>query len=492
MTNISDMKFKISWPVLLVFIFGFFLLTFKLLEVPPGIETDEGSIAYNAALISKNLHDQNGRFLPFFILSSDNIDWKQPVLIYLSAIYFKLFGPSLFVFKMVNVSVAFLGIILIWYLLNLIFKNKYLVLIGTLIAFTSPMVIITARLGNESVQPILWTTLWLLSLKLFTNTKKNLFLSLAALALGIGFYSFKGMRILVPIWTLLTFVYLYFYSHKQIKTFISQSFIFGLTLLPFFLVTPLLELKYAGAVFDRQSIHLESYRFYIYYWLQNLSLAFLFVQPDIGKIYATDLYGPFLLSLLPFFLLGVKQSLKKFDFNLFTLICFIATPLLFGLAQSLNYSHRLVALVPFFAIITTFGFQSFFTFAQKKSHFWLIIPFLFVFINFMNFVNFYYFEYPKFSSTRQAFDNNFNSAFYQLSLESTKNHLTPYVQVEIYNNHGDGSRFFEQAYFKQSLKTWKLGDPLPPKSILLTEVGQIDGLTRLKTDVGKLNLLISQ
>ncbi|HOZ81237.1 MAG TPA: hypothetical protein PK370_03395, partial [Candidatus Woesebacteria bacterium] len=102
-----SIRFKKNLPIILVFIFGLFLFIFRILTVPPGIETDEGSIAYNASLISKNFRDQNQRFLPFFILSSDKLDWKQPVLIYLSALYFKIFGASLLVFKLVNISVSF-------------------------------------------------------------------------------------------------------------------------------------------------------------------------------------------------------------------------------------------------------------------------------------------------------------------------------------------------------------------------------------------------
>jgi len=486
-----SIRFKKNLPIILVFIFGLFLFIFRILTVPPGIETDEGSIAYNASLISKNLRDQNQRFLPFFILSSDKLDWKQPVLIYLSALYFKIFGASLLVFKLVNISVSFVAIILIYYLLTLIFKNKKLALIGSLIAFTSPMVIITSRLGNESIQPILWTTLWLLGLKLYSRSYQKKYLILSAISLGIGFYSFKGMRVLVPVWAILTFVYLFFLHRYQLKKFFTSSFIFGLVLSPFFLITPLLELKYAGAVFDRKIIHLQSYRFYFYYWLQNLSLAFLFTQPDIGKIYEMEYFGPFLLFLAPFFLIGIINIFKKIDFLFFVFLCFIFTPALFGLAGSLNYSHRLVALVPFFIIITTFGIEKYSQFFKNKSRLFFLLPIILVIFNFYGFFKYYYFDYPQMASTRHAFGNNLDQAFSALAQESKKNQLTPYVQAEYYQNHGDGSRFYEQAYFKTCLKIWHRGDTLPPRSILLTEIQAVPSLQTLNYQLDNLYLLTS-
>ena len=107
--------FKKFLPIFILVIFAAFLFTFKLLSNPPSLETDEGSIAYNSALISQNLHDQNGRFLPFFILSSDKTDWKQPVLIYLIAFIFKIFGISLLAFKLVNVFISLITVVLFFY-----------------------------------------------------------------------------------------------------------------------------------------------------------------------------------------------------------------------------------------------------------------------------------------------------------------------------------------------------------------------------------------
>jgi len=522
---------KPSFIILLIILatISLFTLGFKMLSVPPGIETDEGSIALNSALISQNLRDQNNRFLPFFILSSDRMDWKQPVLIYLGAIFFKLFGTSLLIFKMVNLITALSSLVLIYYLVKYIFNDQRLGLLGALIAITTPIIIITSRIGNESIQPLFYSSLWLLSLVLYKKFDKNIYLFASALALGIGMYCFKGMRIIVPVWFLLTLFYIFikflklngieklinqknnlqisfrkslallgktFFDKKLLKSFA----VFTISFLPFILIIPILEQKYPGSVFDRQHIPLESYRHYFNYWFLNLDLSFFFTKVDVGKIYETKTFGPFLLALVPFFITGVIKSLKKLDFNFFVLICFIFTPILFGVAKSSDYIHRLVGIVPFFIIIVISGFieikkylisqYKFGGLKKFQSVILSIFLLLFSLINYLNFVNFYYFEYPKLESTNRAFGIKNNQAFIILSKESKQRKLVPYIQDDIYGRDGDGNRFFNVAYLNNSLKMWKLGEDLPIDSILLTEVEKIDGFKNINAPIYPLNILI--
>lgn len=384
---------------LLIIIVSFMIFSFRILDVPPGLESDENSIAYNAVLISKTLHDENGALLPFFILTNINqdLDWKQPFLIYLSAIFFKIFGPSLLIFKLVNITVAVVSLGLLMVILNVLFKEKKYLLFGGIIYITSPMVIVTSRIGNESLDPMLFSTMWLLSLILFRKSNKQIFLVLAAISLGIGFYSFKGMRLITPIMIVLTILFVYcknlttLYEYQNfvrkqsnltvtirklfnilIKTLFQRKIvlsiiIFLVFLLPFFLIIPFLENRYPGSVFDnKQTFTIEPFRHYLYYWLSNLSLPSLFFKGDIGVIYTLDMYGIFLFANIPFFLLGCKRALEKFNFYTFILICFSLTPLLFGLAQSQDYGHRLTWFIPFFVIITTLGFKSFYEYANTR------------------------------------------------------------------------------------------------------------------------------
>lgn len=468
-----------------IFLIATFLLTFKFLKVPPGIETDEGSIAYNAALISKTLRDQNNRFLPFFILSSDKIDWKQPVIIYSTAIFFKLFGSSLSVLKLVNVVTALASLLMMCLLLRELFSEK-LALIGALIFITTPIFVIASRIGTEGITPLFFATSWLLSLVLFRNHKKQIFLISTALSLGIGFYCYKGMRLIVPPWLLLTGIYIYLIDFRKARLNLAT---FILTLLPFFLIIPFLENKYAGAVFDRRQFSLESYRHYIYYWLSNLELSLIFLRGDVGKIFSVEMFGTFSLGALPFFLIGIKKAVEKINFYTFVLISFVIAPLLFGLAGSVGYGHRLVAMMPSYVILTTLGASVLYERKKITARVILASLTMFFFVHTVSFVRYYFFIYPNLRETKEAFGNNLNTAFLKLAQMSVEGNLTPYVQDDVYYSHGEGIKFFETAYFNNPLLLWKLGQNLPPKSILLTQIKQIENLKTIETDVSPPYLL---
>lgn len=471
------------------------LFTFKILQIPPGLETDEGSISYNALLISKNLRDQNNRFMPFFILSSDNIDWKQPVLIYSSAIIFKLFGASLLNFKLVNVLYSILTLLLIYLLTRQIIKEKTYALIASLLYSISPMIIITTRIGNESILPAFFSSLWLLLLTLYYKYKKNYLIILCAIALGVGFYSFKGMRIVVPVWSVLSTIFILF-IHKISKQSIKSAIIFVITMLPFALIIPLLELKYAGSIFDRSSIPIENYRYFIHYWLANMNPFSLFSEPDIGKIYQMNYFGALLVSTLPIFISGIYSIAKQSNYHRFLLITFILTPALFGVAKSTSYSHRLTGLIPIYAILTTIGVQYLYNIFKKykKEKYFIVISAIFISLNFFDFANYYYFKYPNYNQTKISFANHYHQAFKSLAILSKEKKLIPYIQSDIYNSHGDANKFFEKAYFNDSIKQWNLGEPIPKNSILLTQLGTLDNSQNLNTKLNEpnINLLISK
>ncbi|MFA5894359.1 MAG: glycosyltransferase family 39 protein [Candidatus Shapirobacteria bacterium] len=465
---------------LLILVITIFCFTFKLLQIPPGLETDEGSISYNSILISQNLRDQNKRLLPFFILSSDHIDWKQPVLIYSSAILFKIFGASLTAFKLVNVLYSLGASILIYFIARLLIKEKFYALIAMVFYAISPIIISTTRIGNESILPAVFGSLWLLLVTIYYKKNQNIYLFLCALALGIGFYSFKGMRIIIPVWSMLT-IFLIAIKNKLSVTSIKPIIIFGLTMAPFALIIPFLESKYPGAIFDRSSIPIEGYRYYLHYWLANINLYALFSEPDIGKIYEMKYFGAMLVSTMPLLILGLYALTIKTKLHRFILAVFFLTPMLFGIAKSTEYSHRLVSLVPLYALISTFGVRHIVVSKHfKYKRLSLILLTLFITFNSLDFFNYYFFVYPKQLSTQKAFSNNYFPLFLELSKESKAKNLEPYIQSDLYFGHNDANLFYEQAYFKKPLNIWKLGDPMPTNSILLTQVSHLDDAVTLK------------
>src|SRR3990172_13089326 len=85
----------LSLLVLTIVLFIFF--AYRLADTPNGITEDEASYGYNGILLSENLRDSHGRFLPLFILGSDNKTWYPPFMQYLIVLRFRFFVPSVYV-----------------------------------------------------------------------------------------------------------------------------------------------------------------------------------------------------------------------------------------------------------------------------------------------------------------------------------------------------------------------------------------------------------
>lgn len=462
----------------LIFIISAALLFFRLKEVPAGVTVDETSIAYNAALIAKDLRDENGRLLPFFFLTVDQSDWKQPVSIYLTAIFFKLFGSSFVVLKVVNVVVALSSLILAAFLGNLSFGSLGSI-VASVIFITSPIVIIHSHLAQENIVPIFFITAWLISLLIFSKKRQILPLIISGIFLGISLYSYKGMRAITPVYAVLTLLYL-LYEVRSLRPLLY----FAIGFLPFIVILPWLNSRYPGALFDSQDFKPMNLYDLLYPFLSSFDLSALFIKGDVTPWHSTGRHGVFLIATIPVFLTGLWQAVlesKKNKFWLLILLGFFLSPVLFGLVNSVYRFSRLLVLVPFFMTITTLGFLSLLKSKYKKP-FIIIIALLFS-ANFIDFARYYWFEYPK--ATENAFLRNNYLPYEELRDLSKKFSLAPFVYKDEHLSQGENAHFFESAYFPQKLRLWTPNQTLPLGSILMTKQEHLPKLKTVGTPINE-------
>lgn len=334
--------------IILIFVclVTFFIYSFKITDVPPGINGDEVGIAHNAALMSVNLTDENNNFLPLFIYAKTS-DWKQPVTIYTTAAVFKIFGISFFTLRMTSILFVLLSIIFFYFLCLKVFDLKFF-LAGTLIFITTPIIMIQSHLALENISLLPFILFWLLMLA--SDMKpKNAFL--AGISLGIGIFSYLGMRTAVPVISIITL----FYFRNNLK--LIFSYLAGV--LPFFGLLFVASFYYPGAVVGSYNAPLPSVYDFILRYLSIFDLSFLFLKGDISPYHSTGKVGMFLVSTLPIFLLGIWNIIKhKKPFEILILSSFFLTPILFGFVPDIYRASRLLVLVPLFVIIATVGFTS--------------------------------------------------------------------------------------------------------------------------------------
>jgi 4-amino-4-deoxy-L-arabinose transferase-like glycosyltransferase len=478
---------KIFYPLAIVvlLLFAVFFFSLRLTQTPNGMTGDESSIGYNSVLISQNLHDETGRHFPVFILTMNGADWKQPISIYTTAIFFKIFGASLFNLKFVNVLVAVISLLLI-IVLNYHLLGKKAGIVSGIIFLLTPTILIHSHLAQENIMPVLFISAWLLFLLLHDKKSQPLYLLLAGISLGLGIYCYKGMRALVPPLILLTEIYLFFSNRKNIKSLV----LFSLGLLPFILIMPWINAHYAGALFDNQGIRFLKYYDFFYPYLSSFDLSALFIKGDITPWHSTGLHGVFLLSTLPLFIAGLVQAVKDkryHHFYLFLLLAFFLCPLLYGQVGSVYRFSRLLIFVPFYISFCTLSFLN--LLKMPKGKLLSVILGVFMLFNFVDFVRYYWYSYPVIQ--KDSFSENHDSAYRELAIIAKTKGLTPYIYTDEYRSQGDDAHFYESAYFTSKLGQWKPGDVLPPHSVLMTKLEKQTGLISIGKE-GDMSYLISQ
>ncbi len=362
-----------------VCVLTFLLFSFRITQVPPGINGDESGIGYNAILISKNLTDENNNFLPLFVFAKGS-DWKQPVSVYTIALIFKIFGSSFWTLRATSILFVIASIVILYFLTKEMFNFNFFI-IGFFVLITTPIIMIQSHLALENIAVLPFVFFWLLMMCKYEKIKKSIYLFLGGAALGVGIYSYLGMRLIVPVLSLITL----FYIRKNLK----QGVYFLLGVVPFFLLLYIANFYYPGAVVGHYSAEIPSVNDFLIRYLSIFDLSFLLLKGDATAYHSTGKAGMFLVASFPLFVIGIGKILKeKKSFEMLVLVSFFLAPLLFGFVPDIYRASRLLALIPFYTIISTIGFFA----TPKKIG---IVILVIMAINYLVFVKDYWFDYSS-------------------------------------------------------------------------------------------------
>lgn len=464
--------------LLIFYLTTWFLFTYKLTDVPPGINGDEAAIGYSASLIAKTGHDINGKFLPLFTTLSWP-DWKQPVTIYSTVAAFKLFGTSFFNLRAVSVFFAMLGGTIIFFLAKEIFDEK-LAILSLLIFATIPIVMIQSHLAIENIAPLPFVAFWLWMMAIYGKVKKTKYLVFAAASLGISIYSYLGLRLIVPVLAIISICYIYYLNYRKINLYPILVFIF--TLVPFLILMFVIKNEYPAAIFaSNRPGNITSYQQFLLPFISSFDLSFLFMKGDSTSYHSTGKQGMFLLATLPLFLLGLFKIAKdRKPFFIFILLVFFLTPILYGLPGSVYRASRLLALLPSFIVITLIGISSLFEIKRKILKLLLIALFIALIIfNYYDFVKDYWYEYPQ--RVKSEFAKPYQFVFERAFKLSRDKKLTVYLQSNFGSENVIASDFFEHVYFGQSLRIWET-ENLPENSIVIVSDNTLPRYKNIKQE----------
>ncbi len=207
------------------------LYFYRLDFAPPNIQIDEAIIAINAHSIATTGRDLRGELLPLYAQTADH-SWYQPLVIYLTAIALKFSPLSEWSVRVPAVVMSVLGVGLMFLVVRRATHSLFLGAAGAAMLALTPALFIHSRYAMDYHYPIPFILGWLYCLLRFDDGRRIAWLVASAVILGVGFYCYISSIVMMPIYFLMTLMWLYM-RREPPRSYAAAALGMGPLLLPF-------------------------------------------------------------------------------------------------------------------------------------------------------------------------------------------------------------------------------------------------------------------
>jgi len=413
------MKYKL---LLLLIIFAALVLrVYKITQIPPSLNWDETSIAYNAYSVLKTGRDEWGQFLPLHFKSYG--EYKLPAQIYASIPGIAIFGLNEFGVRITPVIYGTLTVLLLYLLIQEAFKIRSVSLMSAFLLAVSPWHVQLTRASFESSFSLFWVlmAIWFL----LKGLKKPKWLIFSMLPFGFSVYTYNSARVFTPLFLFATAIIFRKYFWEKRKWFLVSVALFTALMIP---LVPFVLSGEAGARYKLVSITDEKglvprinerrgastlpgilprlihnkVTYLSFYFAKNylahFTPDFLFIKGAGHRQHHVQGVGELYWFQSPFILLGLYYLLKKKDRNLkillpWLLLVFIPAALT---NDSIPNALRTVIAAPVYQIFTALGIYAVYGWVKNKKLFYLLIgiSIIIFLINFSAFLKNLFVYYP--------------------------------------------------------------------------------------------------
>ena len=213
-------KEKMLYMVLFGAITALFLATrlFRLDMAPftaEGMHFDEMSAAYDAWCIQGWGVDRHLTRFPVYFMNTG--PGQNALYIYLAAIAFKLFGFSLFKFRMVAVICALAAYVCLYFLSGKLFGDGLVSLIPNALMTVMPVFLMSEHWGLESYLFLSFSIISFYFLILAIDKGSTGYFVLDGILWGITFYTYGVSYVVIPLFGILTLGYLLYMKKIRIR-----------------------------------------------------------------------------------------------------------------------------------------------------------------------------------------------------------------------------------------------------------------------------------
>lgn len=355
---------------------------------PAGFHIDEASLGYNGYSLLLTGKDDNGNLWPLYIdMFGDN---RPSGYHYLTIVPIMFFGLTEFAVRFPGALVGSVTVFSMFFLANVLFKNKTISLLSALLTAVSPWHIALSRASSEAIIALFFIILgFSLLLHGFAENKKKLIVWGAIFA-SISYFFYHTPRVFVPLIfaSLSTFLYPLWKSERKfllIKTLAVFIFLSSMTLCLVFLLRGgtgrysqvnifnnfetnfllLQELqedvwgqspKYASRLVHNKITN--NFLVSIDNYFDYFSGDFLFVKGGLPIWYNTPRMGLMHIVELPFLLFGLYWLLRSNNkmYKVPIIWLFLAPVVSAITMDDIPNINRAIAMVPVLEIIVAVGF----------------------------------------------------------------------------------------------------------------------------------------
>ncbi|MDO8639257.1 MAG: glycosyltransferase family 39 protein [Candidatus Daviesbacteria bacterium] len=371
------------YPILLVIVvlLAFSLRFYRITEDPPSLNWDEVSIGYNAYSILKTGKDEWGQSFPVHFKSYG--EFKLPIQIYASIPGIYLFGLNELGVRITPIVYGTLTVLVMFFLGKTLFQSSLVGLVSAFLLGVSPWHIQLTRASFESSLATFWVTMGIWFLVKGFKDQKWFVLSMIPFALSV--FTYNSARIFTPLFLFATLI---IYRKKLIefrKIILISLVVFTILLFPLapFLLSGERSARYKLVSItddlgliprineNRGNSHLplplprlihNKVTYVVLYFTRNylahFTPQFLFISGAPHKQHHVQNIGELYYFQAPFLLIGLISLFRlKHNFKGILLSwLFLAFIPVSVTNDSIPHSLRTLIAVPFYQLVSAFGF----------------------------------------------------------------------------------------------------------------------------------------
>lgn len=376
-------------------------------SVPSGFHADEAVFGYNAYSILKTGRDEYGRLFPLIFESFG--DSKAAVYSYLTIPSIAVFGLTEFAVRLPSVVFGVLIVLLAYFLVLRITKDKGLSLVASALAAISPLGILLSRTQCDSLVSVFFFYIAIYAWFTWLEKRKISHIVLLLTMMVLSFLTNVVTRLLaVPFFLLLACVY------WKSFTIEAKRMITLVTLVVIGIVVSL-SVGFAGNRFSQISVFsgrdvqlvldeeiredgvfgmphmltrvvhnkvIAYARYMVTTFASHLSSDFLFFQAEQPRREQIPHMGVLLLVECPFLLLGIYQAFrKKLKYGIFSALWFLLVPINLSIisGETPNMHRFFFATLPIHILVGLGILAVVKEAAKRKLRFvWIVIVFAFI------------------------------------------------------------------------------------------------------------------